>query len=206
MTHLFKESIVKITQHLGALLVLLCSTSAFAGHHEGGHNSGGTEIGALTVEQKIGLAKAAAPSNVSDEARILDADNSVLQEGDNGWTCMVGTPPNYENPMCVDAVWLGWLDAYMNKTPYKNETTAIGFSYMLVGDIPVDNDDPFNTDEDKNTWVQEGPHLMLLVPQGLFGDLPRDPYAGGPYVMWEGSEYAHIMVPLEKTTPLVYAD
>ena len=93
---------------------------------------------------------------------------------------MVGTPPNYENPMCVDAVWLGWLDAYMNKTPYKNETTAIGFSYMLVGDIPVDNDDPFNTDEDKNTWVQEGPHLMLLVPQGLFGDLPRDPYAVDP--------------------------
>ena len=41
---------------------------------------------------------------------------------------------------------------------------------------------------------------MLLVPQGLFGDLPRDPYAGGPCVMWEGSEYAHIMVPLEKTT------
>ena len=197
---------MKITQLLGTWLVLLCSTSAFAGHHEGGHTSGGTEIGSLTVEQKIGLAKAAAPSNVSDEARILDADNTVLQEGDNGWTCMVGTPPNYENPMCVDAVWLGWLDAYMNKTPYKNETTAIGFSYMLVGDIPVDNDDPFNTDEDKNTWVQEGPHLMLLVPQCLFGDLPRDPYAGGPYVMWEGSEYAHIMVPLEKTTPLVYAD
>jgi len=24
-------------------------------------------------------------------------------------------------------------------------------------------------------------------------------------VMWEGSEYAHIMVPLEKTTPLIYA-
>lgn len=197
---------MKITQHLGTWIVLLCSASAFAGHHEGGHVGGSAEIGALTVEQKIGLAKAAAPSNVSDEARILDADNTVLQDGDNGWTCMVGTPPNYENPMCVDVVWLGWLDAYMNKTPYKNETTAIGFSYMLVGDIPVDNDDPFNTDEDKNTWVQEGPHLMLLVPQGLFGDLPRDPYAGGPYVMWEGSEYAHIMVPLEKTTPLVYAD
>ena len=70
---------------------------------------------------------------------------------------MVGTPPNYENPMCVDAVWLGWLDAYMNKTPYKNETTAIGFSYMLVGDIPVDNDDPFNTDEDKKHLGTRGP-------------------------------------------------
>ena len=197
---------MNISQRLGTCLALLCSASAFAGHHEGGHAGDAAEVGALTVEQKIGLAKAAAPSNVSDEARVLDADNTVLQDGDNGWTCMVGTPPNYENPMCVDAVWLGWLDAYMNKTPYKNETRAIGFSYMLVGDIPVDNDDPFNTDEGKNTWVQEGPHLMLLVPQGLFGDLPRDPYAGGPYVMWEGSEYAHIMVPLEKTTPLVYAD
>ena len=197
---------MNITQHLGTCLALLCSASAYAGHHEGGHGGGPAEVGTLTIEQKIGLAKAAAPSNVSDEARVLDADNTVLQEGDNGWTCMVGTPPNYENPMCVDAVWLGWLDAYMNKTPYKNETRAIGFSYMLVGDIPVDNDDPFNTDEGKNTWVQEGPHLMLLMPQGLFGDLLRDPYAGGPYVMWEGSEYAHIMVPLEKTTPLIYAD
>ena len=197
---------MNITQHLGTCLALLCSASAYAGHHEGGHGGGPAEVGTLTIEQKIGLAKAAAPSNVSDEARGLDAHNPVLQEGDNGWTCMVGTPPNYENPMCVDAVWLGWLDAYMNKTPYKNETRAIGFSYMLVGDIPVDNDDPFNTDEGKNTWVQEGPHLMLLMPQGLFGELPRDPYAGGPYVMWEGSEYAHVMVPLEKTTPLIYAD
>ena len=196
---------MNITRRLGTCLALLCSASAYAGHHESGHTGDAAEIGALTTEQKIGLAKAAAPPNVSDEARILDADNTVLQEGDNGWTCMVGTPPNYENPMCVDAVWLGWLDSYMNKTPYKNDTRAIGFSYMLVGDIPVDNDDPFNTDEDKNTWGQEGPHLMLLVPQGLFGDLPRDPYAGGPYVMWEGSEYAHIMVPLEKTTPLIYA-
>ena len=101
---------MNITQSLGTWLVLLCSASAFAGHHEGGHG-GGAEVGALTIEQKIGLAKAAAPSNVSDDARVLDADNTVLQEGDNGWTCMVGTPPNYENPMCVDAVWLGWLDA-----------------------------------------------------------------------------------------------
>ncbi len=187
------------------MAALLLSGAVSAGHHEENDSVAAPVMGPLSTAQKIDLAKAAAPANVSDEARILDADNTVLQEGNNGWTCMVGTPPNYENPMCVDAVWLGWLDAFMNKKPYKNDAKSIGFSYMLVGDIPVDNDEPFNTDEDKNTWVQEGPHLMLLVPQGLFGDLPRDPYAGGPYVMWEGSEYAHIMVPLEKTTPLIYA-
>jgi hypothetical protein len=92
----------------------------------------------------------------------------------------------------------------MNKKPYKNIDNMIGVNYMLVGDIPVDNDDPYNTDESKGTWVQEGPHLMLLVPQALFGTLPRNPYEGGPYVMWEGTDYAHIMVPLEKTTPIVY--
>ncbi len=186
-------------------VLTLLSINAQSGHHAMGHNSAGAEsLGALPVEEKIALAKAAAPSNVSDKARILDADNSVLQEGDNGWTCMVGSPPNYENPMCVDATWLGWLDAWMNKKPYKNIGNMIGVNYMLVGDIPVDNDDPYNTDESKGTWVQEGPHLMLLVPQALFGTLPRNPYEGGPYVMWEGTDYAHIMVPLEKTTPIVY--
>jgi len=186
-------------------VLTLLSINAQSGHHAMGHKSAGAEsLGALPVEEKIALAKAAAPSNVSDRARILDADNSVLQEGDNGWTCMVGSPPNYENPMCVDETWLGWLDAWMNKKPYKNIGNMIGVNYMLVGDIPVDNDDPYNTDEGKGTWVQEGPHLMLLVPQALFGTLPRNPYEGGPYVMWEGTDYAHIMVPLEKTTPIVY--
>jgi len=186
-------------------VLTLLSINAQSGHHAMGHKSAGAEsLGALPVEEKIALAKAAAPSNVSDKARILDADNSVLQEGDNGWTCMVGSPPNYENPMCVDATWLAWLDAWMNKKPYKNAGNMIGVNYMLVGDIPVDNDDPYNTDESKGTWVQEGPHLMLLVPQELFGSLPRNPYEGGPYVMWEGTDYAHIMVPLEKTTPIVY--
>ena len=89
-------------------VLTLLSINAQSGHHAMGHKSAGAEsLGALPVEEKIALAKAAAPSNVSDRARILDADNSVLQEGDNGWTCMVGSPPNYENPMCVDETWLG---------------------------------------------------------------------------------------------------
>ena len=115
---------MKITQHLGTWIVLLCSARPRR-PHEGGHAGGSAEM--RPDRRAKNRPGAAAPSNVSDEARILDADNTVLQDGDNGWTCMVGTPPNYENPMCVDAVWLGWLDAYMNKTPYKNETTAIGF-------------------------------------------------------------------------------
>ena len=43
---------------------------------------------------------------------------------------------------------------------------------------------------------------MLLLPESLMKDLPRDPYAGGPYVMFEGSDFVHVMVPLEVTQPL----
>jgi hypothetical protein len=40
---------------------------------------------------------------------------------------------------------------------------------------------------------------MMLMPASLMKDMPRDPYAGGPYVMWEGNDFVHVMVPLEVT-------
>jgi len=46
-------------------------------------------------------------------------------------------------------------------------------------------------------WVQEGPHLMIIVPNsGALVGLPDDPGSGGPYVMWKGTPYAHVMVPV----------
>tara|TARA_B100000401_G_scaffold283259_1_gene193555 strand:- start:384 stop:701 length:318 start_codon:yes stop_codon:yes gene_type:complete len=98
--------------------------------------------------------------------------------------------------MCVDKAWQKWLDAFVNKKPYDSESASFGMSYMLVGDVPVDNDDPRNTDRSKGTWVQEGPHLMILLPESMMKDFPRDPYAGGPYVMFDGTDYVHMMVPL----------
>jgi hypothetical protein len=37
---------------------------------------------------------------------------------------------------------------------------------------------------------------MILVPdESMLADLPDDPDVG-PYVMWKGTPYAHIMVPV----------
>ena len=85
---------------------------------------------------------------------------------------------------------------------YDSESASFGVSYMLVGDIAVDNNEPFNQDQNKGVWVAERPHLMLLLPASMMKDLPTDPYAGGPYVMWEGNDFVHVMVPLEVTEPL----
>lgn len=147
---------------------------------------------------KIRRAMMAAPGNISADATILDADGTVLREGSNGWTCFPGVPliPGDKHPMCNDAVWMAWLSdlfAGMDPTP----PSTIGYSYMLRGDALVNNDNPVAGPGDPGMWDQEGPHLMILYPPGIdISHLPRDPNAGGPYVMWDGTPLVHVMVPL----------
>ncbi len=68
---------------------------------------------------------------------------------------------------------------------------------MLVGDTPVSNTDPYaDKPTPDNQWVVSGPHVMVIVPDSAQLDaLPTDPQNGGPWVMWKGTKYAHIMVP-----------
>ena len=38
---------------------------------------------------------------------------------------------------------------------------------------------------------------MVVVPDpAQLNSLPTDPHNGGPWVMWKGTKYAHIMVPI----------
>jgi hypothetical protein len=70
---------------------------------------------------------------------------------------------------------------------------------MLLGDRGASNVDPYASGPTAdNQWVLEGPHLMLLASDPAVWDrLPTDPENGGPYVMWKGTPYAHVMVPLK---------
>ena len=151
-----------------------------AGHHKSNESNAVSSVAPLSKEQKIKLAKAAAPSNISDEARILDADNTVLKEAIMA-DRMVDTA-NLRKPS-VDA-GLNWLDAYMNK-PYINEAKSIVFLICWWATFPLTMMIRLIQTKAKTHGFKRGPHLMLLVPQGLFGN-STDPFAGGPYV-WEGS-------------------
>ena len=67
---------------------------------------------------------------------------------------------------------------------------------MLRGDALVDNNDPSGTNPN-GLWDQEGPHIMMLFPTlEEIALLPRDPNAGGPYVMWDNSPLVHVMFPM----------
>jgi hypothetical protein len=155
---------------------------------------------------KIQRAMKAAPNSISAGAEIrdVDADWTILREAEDGndWTCFPGVPVNLgdKHPMCNDEVWMNWLWAVKlliesGFTIWEFETEIIGTSYMLRGDALVNNDDP--TGGEIGLWDQEGPHIMMLFPTlDEIAELPRNPNAGGPYVMWDNSPLVHVMFPM----------
>lgn len=153
--------------------------------------------GASTNEALIANALSAAPASVARNATVRTMDGRVLREGTSDWVCMPDMPqvPN-NTPICLDSEWRDLMGALMNRS--QPSTKKMGFGYMLQGDLPTSNTDPFATGPTPtNQWIQHGPpHIMLIVPDPeLLDALPTDPNNGGPFVMWKGTPYAHVMIP-----------
>lgn len=139
--------------------------------------------------------KAAWPG-MAEGATVVDWEGNVLKDGSNGYTCMP-TPPmlTIDSPMCLDSEWLRWADAWQNEKDFSAQ--ALGISYMLAGDGGASNLDPYaEGPTEDNEWIREGAHLMIVAPAELLDAFPTDPHNGGPYVMWKGTPYAHLMVPI----------
>lgn len=133
---------------------------------------------------------------MAEDATVVDWDGNVLKEGSNGYTCLP-TPTMLQGsaPMCMDSEWMKWAEAWSGKTDYA--AGSLGISYMLSGDEGASNIDPYaEGPTDDNEWIVEGAHLMILAPAALLEAYPTDPDNGGPYVMWKGTPYAHLMVPI----------
>jgi len=162
------------------------------------------KTGMMSKAQKIANAVTAAPEAISGRATVLDwpareADApALLREGSNGWTCLPDMPDTEGNdPACMDKPWMQWAEAYMaHKTP---ATSSVGIGYMLAaGGGWGSNSDPYAMKATPdNQWHHAPPHLMILVPdlKSLAG-IPTDPANGGPYVMYPGTPYVHIMAPI----------
>jgi hypothetical protein len=151
------------------------------------------------AQNQIKSAMSAAPTSISADATVVDWNMNVLREGTNEWTCLpdrADTPGT--DPWCITEAWMDFLHAYVNNT--EPTYTEIGFAYMLQGDTPVSNSDPYATEPTgPEDWVTDlGPHLMIVVPdQELLANISTDHLNGGPWIMWPNTPYAHIMIPLE---------
>jgi len=160
----------------------------------------------MSTEQKIKNAMSAAPSEISKDATIMDwpekegGQPKQLRAGKNGWVCFPSSPGQFigasvEDPMCLDKQWQSWGDAWMSKK--QPNVTGTGIAYMLKGDRGASNTDPFATGQTAtNDWVVAPAHIMVLYADlKLLDAFPTDPKGGGPWVMWKGTKYAHLMVP-----------
>lgn len=153
----------------------------------------------LTNAQKIALAVSAGPREIAKNATIIDMTDmskpKQLRAGTNGWICYA----MIDQPMCLDKEWQKWAQAWMSKSELKIDGT--GIAYMLRGDKGASNTDPYATAPTAdNQWVVAPPHIMVLYEDPKMLDAyPTDPKSGGPWVMWKGTPYAHVMVPVSIT-------
>ena len=161
----------------------------------------------MTKDQKIADAMKAAPASISAAAMIMDwpaapgAPMTTLRAGSNGWTCLPDFPATQgDDPMCVDDVWMSFMNALTSKTPPQIAHEGVG--YMIApGGGYGSNKDPFaDKQTPDNEWGYDPPHIMLLVPDAhALQGMATTRQSGGPWVMWTGTAYAHIMVPVEST-------
>lgn len=161
------------------------------------------QMAAQSPEALIQNALRAAPPAVAQGATVVDGKHNVLRRGSNAWTCMPDDPavPG-DAPMCLDAPWFELIGALTGKRAPKIERVGVG--YMLQGDFPVSNVDPYASGPTPdNQWVAEGPpHVMLVFPDAkMLEGLSTDPKNGGAWVMWKGTPYAHLMIPTAPRQP-----
>lgn len=151
-----------------------------------------------TTPAKIKSAMSAAPAAVAGAATIMDMETmAVIRAGTNGWTCFPDGPSPGVDPMCLDKNGLDWAHAWMTrKEPPKDK---MGIGYMLVGGSDASNVDPFATKPNPgDRWVDTGPHLMVFNIGTHFDGYPTTAAnTKVPYVMFPGTPYAHLMIPVK---------
>jgi hypothetical protein len=167
-------------------------------------NTSTSSTASSASKDPISSAESAAPASLAHDAAVVTADSSgamkQLRAGKNGWTCMPDAPDTPgPDPMCFDANAGKWADAWIHhKTPPDGTP---GVMYMLEGGTDASNTDPYAKQPTaENDWIKTGPHIMLVGSKAMLAGYPSGakPDTSTPFVMWAGTPYAHLMVPVNK--------
>jgi hypothetical protein len=190
------------TLNVALPLVLAAGTVAFGLARSAPAASQEDEDAAAKIEN----AMSAAPAALAEDATILDNELDddgkfvVLREGSNGWYCfpdVASTPGN--DPFCGDQTWLDW--SYSFVAGEEPNVTVPGLAYMLQGGSEASNTDPSAAEPTAGEeWLASPPHVMFVMP----GDLDQTVFStehdsGGPWIMWAGTPYEHIMMPVAES-------
>jgi len=153
----------------------------------------------------VASSMAAAPDSIARAATIVtanpDGSMKTVREGSNGWTCMPDNPVTPgPDPMCMDGNAAKWAAAWIGKT--EPPANTVGIMYMLEGGTDASNVDPYaKGPTEGNAWIETGPHIMVVGSKEALAGYPSGPKpdTSAPYVMWAGTPYAHLMIPVDKS-------
>jgi hypothetical protein len=176
--------------------LIVCSALALLAGASVAHAQFPTEEIPTSEPAYLAKVKTAAPEQIVSKATIVmmqDGKPRSLQTGSNGFTCLI-TPDG--TPACADANAMEWMNAVRSKS---DPPSKVGFIYMLAGDTGTTNHDPHARATHQH-WVQTGPHVMIVGPMvremtGYSRSLDVAD-ATQPYVMWPGTRYEHLMLPV----------
>jgi hypothetical protein len=178
----------------GLSLVLVMGGGLAAQQHAAGGRSD---------EGLIKSAMSAAPPAISKDATIIDLSAGgkirTIRKGAGNFTCMADNPETPgPDPMCADQNAMEWINAWINKREPPQQ--KVGFMYMLAGGTDASNTDPYaQKPTESNNWISTGSHVMIVGAKGMMEGYPRDPKpdTSKPYVMWPGTPYEHLMMPVK---------
>jgi hypothetical protein len=182
---------------VGALASCTSKTEAPAGD-----STAPAATATVAANDPIASAESAAPASIAKAAAVMTIDAAgkmtELRKGTNGWTCMPDSPATPgPDPMCMDGNAGAWAMAWVGHKPPP--TDQPGVMYMLAGGTDASNTDPYATQPTEGAdWISTGPHLMVVGSTAVLKGYPSGPSPDtkAPYVMWAGTPYAHLMVPV----------
>jgi hypothetical protein len=193
---------------LAVFLILGCESQPRDGTDDGAMGLDtvtSADLAADTTGARIADALSAGPASITSGAAVMDRPAIAggqmieLRPGTNGWVCMPSIPdaagdPGF-GPMCLDSPSREFFAAMRKREEPAIE--SIGISYMLQGNVQASATDPFaKGPTPDNQWVEMGPSLMIVTPDAtVLEALPGEP-GPGPWIMWKGTPYAHVMVPV----------
>jgi hypothetical protein len=194
---------LRIVLLAGAVIAVGACNKASSGIS--GNNTAAAETktsSAVSAGDPITSAETAAPAAIAHDASVVTVDAkgtmTTLRKGTNGWTCMPDAPDTPgPDPMCFDSNAGKWVAAWVAHKPPPEGN--VGLMYMLEGGTDASNTDPYAKQPTAdNDWVKTGPHIMVVGSKDILAGHPSGakPDTGVPYVMWAGTPYAHLMVPV----------